>query len=539
MRRTAKVIGFAIAAFAMIVAVLTGVLVQSAALNGAWGVYNLTRVANGGDATAAEPAARGIGGAASAAGDAAGVWSTLLAWNPVTNGVANRLDRVSNSLSKVGLASSAAAPALPEALGANGPKRYLVCALNDAELYASGGAPLHVTMIEMDHGRFSTPVSGTTGVSISPGWPSLSWDKVGGLPWYDPGGQYSFGQTTYQPNFPFAAQNIMRAWEVQKYPKLDGVITLDMAAVANILRETGPIDTEGYGHLTAENVRRKILIDAYRQFPYNVPGANEKRRTFNDALMSKLTDVVTDPSNARGVAAGIAASIPERHLQAYMVSPELQRSVVDLQADGALATPAGDILGVFLQSYIAKVSVFQTRTIRRDVTIAVDGSAKVTQVVINTNAVPADVPGDRTTDFEYLALIQSQWVAYRLPGNATAATVETSGAPRVPPDKTGPYHDGSGGQVMWQGTSLAPGASEQVMLTYRLPPGTFGAGDTRSYRLTTNPQAFSSPVRLEVHVTFEGKPAGNGQANSPWTSAGGAHIWRGDLDGTLELRVGA
>ena len=77
------------------------------------------------------------------------------------------------------------------------------------------------------------------------------------------------------------------------------------------------------------------------------------------------------------------------------------------------------------------------------------------------------------------------------------------------------------------------------MLTYRLPPGTFGAGDTRSYRLTTNPQAFSSPVRLEVHVTFEGKPAGNGQANSPWTSAGGAHIWHGDLDGTLELRVGA
>ncbi len=346
MRRTAATIGVALAMIAALLAVMTGVLLQAAALNGAWGFFNLNRVTADGDTAAATPAARGLGAAASATGDAAGLWSTLLGWNPVTGGLAHRLDGVSSSLAVVGAAATSAAPTLPDALGANGPKRYLVCALNDAELYGSGGAPLHVTMIEMDHGNFSTPVSGTTGVSISPGWPSLNWQKVGGLPWYEPTGLYSFGQTTYQPNFPFAAQNIIRAWEVQKYPKLDGVITLDIAAVANILRETGPIDTEGYGHLTADNIRRKVLIDAYRQFPYDVPGANEKRRTFNDALVRKLTAVMTEPGNARGVAAGIAASLPERHLQAYMVSPELQRSVTDLGADGALTTPSGDILGM-------------------------------------------------------------------------------------------------------------------------------------------------------------------------------------------------
>ena len=535
MRTALKVLGIAVGGAVAILAVITGVLLQSAALNGSWAAFNLNRLASSGDPAAAGAAARGLGAAASATADTASLWSALLGWNPVTRGLATRLDAAATPLANVGAAATTAAPALPEALGANGTKRYLVCALNDAELYGSGGAPLHVTMIELANGKFSTPISGTTGVSISPGWPSLSWDKVGGLPWYEPAAKYSFGQTTYQPNFPFAGQNIMRAWETEKYPKLDGVLTLDIAAVANILRETGPIDTEGYGNLTADNIRRKVLIDAYRQYPADVPGANEKRRAFNDALVTKLTSVMTDPGNARGVAAGIAASIPERHLQAYMTDSTLQKSITELHADGALSTPPGDILGVFLQSYIAKVSVFQERAIRRDVTIAADGSARVEQSVVNTNAVPDDVPGDRTTDFEYLALIQSQWVAYRIPGSATEATISTSGKPRVPPDKIGPYRDGSGGQVMWQGTSLPPGAHETVAVTYRLPPGTFGSGNDRTYRMTTNPQAFPSPVKLEVRVTFEGSDASG--SSDGWTSEGAAHVWRGQLDGTLALSV--
>ncbi len=170
-------------------------------------------------------------------------------------------------------------------------------------------------------------------------------------------------------------------------------------------------------------------------------------------------------------------------------------------------------------------------------TVAVDGSAKVVQSVVNTNAVPDDVPGDRTTDFEYLALIQSQWVAYRIPDTATAATVETSGKPRVPPGRTGPYRDDSGGQVMWQGTSLVPGASERVVVTYDLPPGTFGGGDSRTYRLTTNPQAFPSQVNLEVRVKFEGAPAVTSSSQDQWIAEEGTYVWRGELNGTLHLEV--
>ena len=168
MRRAVRVLGVAIAAALAALLVVTGILLQSAALNGAWGPSTSTGSEQRGPSVAAGSAARGVGAAASATADAAGLWSALLGWNPLTRGLADRLDSISTPLSSVGAAATNAAPALPDALGANGPKRYLVCALNDAELYGSGGAPF-----ARDHDRdgsrqFLHPISGTTGVTISP-----------------------------------------------------------------------------------------------------------------------------------------------------------------------------------------------------------------------------------------------------------------------------------------------------------------------------------------------------------------------------------
>lgn len=49
-----------------------------------------------------------------------------------------------------GRAARTAAPALPAATGADGPKRYLVAALNEAEMFGSGGALLYVAMVEFN-----------------------------------------------------------------------------------------------------------------------------------------------------------------------------------------------------------------------------------------------------------------------------------------------------------------------------------------------------------------------------------------------------
>ncbi len=511
--------------------VLSAQLLAAAGVNGALGVWSLRSARAESSPAEYGDAAAQLGRAASDAGAAGQLWGRIL--QPV--GVGTPLLETSRAVSTLGAAAQIAAPAVPVAMGADRPHRYLVAALNDAELFGSGGAPLYVSMVEMKKGQLSTPVSGTTGESISPDAPGVAWDIVGGPPWYQQGLLYPFVNSGFHPQFPYSGENMMRAWQALGYPPLDGVITLDVQAVANILAETGPIQTQGYGELTADNVTRKVLVDAYRQYPVEVAGNNAIRRGFNDELRRALGERMTSPSHVAGIMRGLAASIPGRHMQAYMVDPQLQQSVEVVGADGAMATAPGDILGVFLQSGVSKLAIFQRRQISQEVVIGEDGSAKVTREVVATNAVPSDVQGDPTTNYGYLALVFTQQVAYRIPATATNATVSTP-APLVAAGQTGPYPDDVGAQVMWQGQNLSPGQSMATTVTYELPPGTFGSGAQRFYLLTGNPQAFTTPVGVDLRVRFAGQNVPQ-VSGAGWTRAGDTFTWSGQLDRSLDLQL--
>ena len=58
------------------------------------------------------------------------------------------------------------APVLPNALGADSPKRYLIAVGNQAEMRASGGAPLTLIMIEFQDGQISIPLKGQTSTQL-------------------------------------------------------------------------------------------------------------------------------------------------------------------------------------------------------------------------------------------------------------------------------------------------------------------------------------------------------------------------------------
>jgi hypothetical protein len=435
------------------------------------------------------------------------------------------------ALSRAGLAL---APALPQAMGEDGPAGYLLCALNDAELFGSGGAPLDVAMFAVDRGVASQVTSGSVAGELNPDNEPYAWPVKGGAPWYRKGREYPFANSNLHPNFPFSGANIRSAWVALDQPDVIGVLTVDMSAVAELLRVTGPMDSGEYGHLSADNVVYKVLVEAYRRYPEDQPGAKEHRRAMNAQLRADLINHLTTPSAMLKAMAALEPLFAARHIQAYMTVPGMQEAVVALGADGTLATPAGDISGVFLQSGVSKLAVFQRRHITHEVLVGADGSAEVTQTVTATNAVPEGLPGDPTTHSGYLALIFRQRVAYRLPAAATDPEVTQSDDALVPPERQGPYDDQAGAQVMWVGQDIPPGRTSRVRIRYRLPAGTFGTGDRLNYRLTANPQAMVLPVELEVRVRFaQGVPrAGHG-----WEVAQGQATWRGVLNRTVALTL--
>ncbi len=144
------------------------------------------------------------------------------------------------------------APVLPQALGADGPRRYLIAIGNQAEMRASFGAPLTLLMVEFDDGRISIPIKGQTSTELFPPLNArVNWFG----PAYNPfflGNQRNrpFVVTNTHPNMLFSAQEMAGAWTGGNYPEVDGIIAMDLTAIAAVLEATGPIESPVYGTVT-------------------------------------------------------------------------------------------------------------------------------------------------------------------------------------------------------------------------------------------------------------------------------------------------
>lgn len=429
-------------------------------------------------------------------------------------------------------AAEAAWPDLPEALGAEGARRYLVCALNDAESFGSGGAPLSALLVEAVRGKISVPISGQLESKLSPNNPPIEWDREGGPPWYRAGRTYPFVNSNFHPDFRTASVDMERAWAALGYPEVDGVVTLDLSALAELLEWAGPVDSGGFGRVSAQTLLPTVLVDAYREF--NSPEGVLERHARNEALTSAVSTHLTAPSNLLPALRGTLDAIPPRHIQASFQADGLQSAVDHLGAQGALSARSGDQIAVHSQSGPNKLTVFQDRTITQEVRLRADGGAQVRRTVRFVNAVPEGLEGDPSTYRGYLALQARMRVAYRVPRTATDFRISTgTSIALVPADRTGPFPDDHGGQVLWQGHETAPGGTTTVEIYYRLPAGTFMPG---AYEVSADPQALPLPVDLRISVT----PApGVPLPDSPgWVRAGEQLTWTGLLDGPLHLVIG-
>jgi Protein of unknown function (DUF4012) len=445
------------------------------------------------------------------------------------------VDSVAGSVDDLTQLSGAATIAMPdvaEALGSQEPRRYLVAALNDAEVFGSGGAPLSAFVVQADKGSLSVPISGQLESKLSPNNPPIDWEHAGGPPWYREGKRYPFVNSNFHPDFTTASVDMRRAWAALGYPEVNGVLTVDMSALATILAWTGPIDSPGFGEISSDTLVTSVLVDAYRQF--NSPEGVIERHARNEELTTDLIEHLTQPLNLMSAIRGTMDAIPPRHLQASFDAPALQEAVDSLAAGGELAQAAGDLIAVHSQSAPNKLSVFQDRRITQDVQLTAQGGAKVRRSISFTNAVPEGLEGDPTSYAGYLALRARMRVAYRLPLAAVDPRITTGNSVSlVPVARTGPFPDDHGGQVLWQGHETDPGDTTTVVMEYSLPAGTFAPG---TYDVHADPQALAHPA--ELGITVRPAPGTTLPTTPGWTESDGGLTWSGSLDRPLHLTVG-
>jgi hypothetical protein len=156
-----------------------------------------------------------------------------------------------------------AAAAARTFMGGDAPRRYLVAIENNAEM-RDQGMVLSYAVIQFDHGHMSVErhrdigdieLSSPVDVNVPPGTQQLFGDLRPTQIW---------GAVNATADFPWSASTMQTMLRATGVGGVDGVIALDVPALAAMLRVTGPIQVTGISSpITADDVGTVLLHDFY------------------------------------------------------------------------------------------------------------------------------------------------------------------------------------------------------------------------------------------------------------------------------------
>ncbi|QDW61236.1 DUF4012 domain-containing protein [Oerskovia sp. KBS0722] len=280
---------------------------------------------------------------------------------------------------------------LPAMLGADGPRTYLVMALNSAELRSPGGIPGSFAVIGTDAGRItlldqaSTQDVGPFPEGISPLAPA---DEE----LFGPNMAVYVQDTVYTPDFPTAAPLAAAMWEAAKGQAVDGVLTLDPVALSYLLEATGPIDVAG-ATIDAGNAVDILLSDAYAELE---PGP-ETDAFFAAVAAQVLTTALSGDTDPQSLLGAVQRATSEHRALVWSSHEDEQSMLADTVVSGDISSSdrAAGTVGVFFNDATAgKMSYYLDSAVQHVSSECTASGRTDTFQVDLTSTAPADAATD-------------------------------------------------------------------------------------------------------------------------------------------------
>ena len=271
---------------------------------------------------------------------------------------------------------------LPAVLGANGPRTYLLTIMNPAEQRYSGGATLQMASIHFDKGAITFGASQSV-ADVDQTKNFLTWRPVPGNIFHPPGPR-RLASATYSPWWQISGEELLRAWQAQTGQRCQGLIAVDLQALAGLFRITGPMQVAGYGELNSDNLVH-ALVGSYDNFqdPF-------QRRRLNNALVAGVpAEVLERRRLRRRRRRSLQQDAKGRHVAIYFRDRSAQQAFAKAGFAGNLSQTRHDYLGVFSQNLNgSKADYWQQRHVDMQVALHPDGSANETLTLDVVNASP-------------------------------------------------------------------------------------------------------------------------------------------------------
>ena len=279
------------------------------------------------------------------------------------------------------------------------------------------------------------------------------------------------------PSWPVAGEETLNAWRSLRGRNMSGLVAVDVIALARLAEITGPMEVPGYGRVDSTNLV-ETLVGSYDD--YAADATSTERKAANRALVPLFVERLLGTGQLPDKVRVLADAAAGRHFAAYFRDDDVQETLDDLAISGDLSDTEHDYLGVFTQNAVpSKTDYWQSRTVRSDVRLRADGSARVAlEVEIHNDSAPYAGPG---TDPQqgYFTRWATLSVGSFLPRRARSSAVAVDGAAdrlhrrRLLRPAVRAAHDRAarrrrGAPCAWSTTSPRPPSATGDELTYRL-----------------------------------------------------------------------
>lgn len=402
---------------------------------------------------------------------------------PLATGVSRMSDQVAELRTTADLGAGVL-DMLPEALGQDGPRRYLVVFQNNAELRASGGIPGSFAVLEARRGRLSLADEGT-GVALfrprlepvlplTPEERLLFGPKLGGI----------VADVNFTPDWSRSGALLRRMWAETHQGRIDGVLSVDPVALSYVLRGIGPIPLPDGKRATARGAVETLLNRPYLDYT----SQDEQHAFFEGSTRKIFAALVHGDGDAARALSGLYDGVLESRALVWLTDPEEQARIADSLVAGDLSDgtdPRPEIGVYYNDATMTKLDYYLTsRTaVVREACLSGDrqrlrvSTTLTSHVPPNVRSLPYLLVGRRVTPI--VGELYTTVLAYA-PVGATVRGATLDGRTGEPSEYT---HEGR--PVVARTIAIRPGQTVTLTWTVETAAGQRGAPILRTTPLAT------------------------------------------------------
>ncbi len=228
------------------------------------------------------------------------------------------------------------ARSLPDLLGVNKTKTYLVLFQNNMELRPTGGFIGSFALVSFSSGKLDEvsiqdiySADGQLKGHVEPPQPIKKY--LGEANWF-------LRDSNWDPDFPVSAERAEWFLDKEIDVPVDGVIAIDLNAIKDLLEAIGPIYLSDYQtSITYDNFYEKTQSQVEGNF---FPGST-KKANFITALAKEMTNalILNKDSNKTKLAKIIYNNLEARHIQVFLHNNLAKEALSNLNWDGAFNYP--------------------------------------------------------------------------------------------------------------------------------------------------------------------------------------------------------